>query len=96
MLGLPAAKALTRYRLPGGAAVLGFISLPLFIPDIVLGISLLILLNAVGIPLSLMSVVLGHVADLRAVRDHRADVALRRLRQEPGRSLARSGRERAG
>jgi len=60
-LGLLAAKALTRYRLPGGAAVLGFTSLPLFIPDIVLGISILILLNAVGMPLSLMSVVLGHV-----------------------------------
>lgn len=60
-LGLLAAKALTRYRLPGGAAVLGFTSLPLFIPDIVLGISLLILLNAVHMPLSLMSVVLGHV-----------------------------------
>ena len=60
-LGLLAAKALTRYRLPGGAAVLGFTSLPLFIPDIVLGISLLILLNALGMPLSLISVMLGHI-----------------------------------
>ncbi|HVZ70517.1 MAG TPA: ABC transporter permease [Rhizomicrobium sp.] len=60
-LGLLAAKALTRYRLPGGAAVLGFTSLPLFIPDIVLGISLLILLNTVKMPLSLVSVMLGHV-----------------------------------
>jgi spermidine/putrescine transport system permease protein len=60
-LGLLAAKALTRYRLPGGAAVLGFASLPLFIPDIVLGISLLILLNAVGMQLSLISVMLGHI-----------------------------------
>ena len=60
-LGLLAAKALTRYRLPGGAAVLGFTSLPLFIPDIVLGISLLILLNAVKMPLSLLSVMIGHV-----------------------------------
>lgn len=60
LLGLLAAKALTRYRVPGGAALLGFASLPLFIPDIVLGISLLILLNAVSIPLSLLSVILGH------------------------------------
>lgn len=60
-LGLLAAKALTRYRLPGGGAVLGFTSLPLFIPDIVLGISLLILLNTIGMPLSLYSVMLGHV-----------------------------------
>jgi spermidine/putrescine transport system permease protein len=61
MLALPAAKALTRYRLAGGGAILGFVNLPLFIPEIVLGISLLILLNAVGFPLSLMSVALGHI-----------------------------------
>jgi spermidine/putrescine transport system permease protein len=39
---------------------LAFTSLPLFIPDIVLGISLLILLNAVGVPLSLLTVIAGH------------------------------------
>lgn len=60
LLGLLAAKALTRYRVPGGAAVLAFTSLPLFIPDIVLGISLLILLNMATIPLSLLSVIAGH------------------------------------
>jgi len=60
VLGLLAAKALTRYRVPGATAVLGFISLPLFIPDIVLGISILILLNAVGVPLSLVTVIAGH------------------------------------
>ncbi len=60
-LGLLAAKALTRYRVPGGGALLGFTSLPLFIPDIVLGISLLILMNAIAVPLSLMTVILGHV-----------------------------------
>lgn len=61
MLGLLAAKAVTGYRLRGGNALLGFISLPLFIPDIVLGISLLLLLGAVGFPLSLAAVVLGHM-----------------------------------
>ncbi len=60
VLGLLAAKALTRYRVPGGPALLAFTSLPLFIPDIVLGISILILLNAVGIPLSLVTVIAGH------------------------------------
>jgi spermidine/putrescine transport system permease protein len=59
--GLLAARALTRYRLPGGALVLGFTSLPLFIPDIVLGISLLILANRIGLPLSLTGVALGHM-----------------------------------
>jgi spermidine/putrescine transport system permease protein len=61
LLGLLAARALTRRRVRGGNVVLGFVSLPLFIPDIVLGISLLILVNAVGIPLSLLSVTAGHV-----------------------------------
>jgi len=61
MLGIPAAKALTRYRVPGGATMLAFVNLPLFIPEIVLGISLLILLNMAAIPLSLMTVALGHI-----------------------------------
>ncbi|MBV9044807.1 MAG: ABC transporter permease [Alphaproteobacteria bacterium] len=60
VLALLAAKALTRYRVPGGAALLAFTSLPLFIPDIVLGISLLILLNALALPLSLLTVIAGH------------------------------------
>ena len=61
LLGLTAAKAVTQYRLRGTGAALGFISLPLFIPDIVLGISLLLLLGALGLPLSLAAVVLGHL-----------------------------------
>jgi spermidine/putrescine transport system permease protein len=61
LLGLLAAKAVTQYRLRGAGALLGFISLPLFIPDIVLGISLLLLLGATGFPLSLAAVVLGHM-----------------------------------
>lgn len=61
ILGLTAARAVTRYRMRGTAAVLGFISLPLFIPDIVLGLSLLLLLGAAGLPLSLAAVVLGHL-----------------------------------
>lgn len=60
-LGLMAAKALTRNHLRGGGVMLGFVNLPLFIPDIVLGISLLIVLNLAGLPLSLLSVIVGHV-----------------------------------
>ncbi len=62
LLGLLAAKAVTQYRLRGTGAMLGFISLPLFIPDIVLGISLLLLMGAIGFPLSLAAVVLGHAS----------------------------------
>ncbi|HKQ10866.1 MAG TPA: ABC transporter permease [Rhizomicrobium sp.] len=61
LLGLTAAKAVTHYRLRGTGPALAFISLPLFIPDIVLGISLLLLLSAVGLPLSLAAVVMGHL-----------------------------------
>jgi spermidine/putrescine transport system permease protein len=61
MLGLAAAKAVTGWRLRGTAAALGFIALPLFIPDIVLGISLLLLLGLTGLPLSLAAVMAGHL-----------------------------------
>jgi spermidine/putrescine transport system permease protein len=61
LLGLAAARAVTRYRLRGAHLALGFISVPLFIPDIVLGISLLLALGTLGLPLSLAGVVLGHL-----------------------------------
>ena len=59
-LGLLAAKALAR-PLPGRAALLGFANLPLLIPDIVLGIALLILVSSISLPLSLVSVAIGHI-----------------------------------
>jgi len=61
ILGLFGAKAVTRYRMPGQAAVTGLIMLPLFIPEIILGISLLILINGLDIQLSLFTVGIGHV-----------------------------------
>lgn len=61
ILGLTAARAVTRYRLRGAKIALGFISLPLFIPDIVLGLSLLLLMGAATFPLSLVAVVIGHL-----------------------------------
>jgi spermidine/putrescine transport system permease protein len=61
ILGLLAAKALTQGALPGRSLLLGFTSLPLFIPEIVLGIALLMLMAALSIPLSLVSVIAGHV-----------------------------------
>lgn len=61
ILGMFGAKAITRYRVPGQSAVMAMIMLPLFIPEIILGISLLILLNALGIDLGLPVVVIGHI-----------------------------------
>jgi spermidine/putrescine transport system permease protein len=61
ILGLLGAKAVTRYRMPGQGAVTAMIMLPLFIPEIILGISLLILINGLDIQLSLISVAIGHI-----------------------------------
>ena len=61
ILGLLGAKALTRYKLPGKGAVTAAIMLPLFIPEIMLGIGLLILLTVMDFELSLLSVGVGHL-----------------------------------
>ena len=61
LLGLLTARALTRRKLPGAGAIAGLTALPLFIPDIVLGLALLLTLGTLGLPLSLGAVVLGHL-----------------------------------
>lgn len=60
-LGVFAAKAITRYRLPGKGPVVGFIMLPLVVPGIIFGVALLVLLSQLGVPLSLITVTLGHL-----------------------------------
>ncbi len=61
LLGIFGAKAVTRYRMPGKAPAVFVIMLPLFIPGIILGVALLILLTRVGIPLSLYTITHGHI-----------------------------------
>ena len=83
-VGLVAVLALAgRERLPGAPLITALFTLPLVIPDIILGIALLILFNQTGIGLSLLSVGFGHVLSLHAVCPVRADVALRGPRSEP-------------
>jgi spermidine/putrescine transport system permease protein len=60
ILGVLGAKAVTRYRMPGKQPVIFLIMLPLVIPGIIIGVALLILLNQIGIPLSLVTVAAGH------------------------------------
>jgi spermidine/putrescine transport system permease protein len=61
-LGLLAAKAVTRYRLPGRGPVVGVIMIPLVIPFIILGVALLVILRKVfDVPLSLWTIGAGHV-----------------------------------
>ncbi len=58
---LLAAKALSKGHIPGRSLLLAVTNVPLFIPEIVLGISLLLLVTTVGLPLSLVSVTIGHL-----------------------------------
>jgi spermidine/putrescine transport system permease protein len=60
-LGLLAAKALTRRRFHGRAAVSSLLLSPLVVPYVVLGISLLLLFHTLGVPRSILTVVIGHV-----------------------------------
>lgn len=61
-LAIPASLAITRYRLPGAAPIVGFMMLPLVIPSIVIAVALLvIILRFLGIQLSLWTVAAGHV-----------------------------------
>ncbi|MDB6453106.1 ABC transporter permease [Falsirhodobacter sp. 20TX0035] len=61
VLGVLAARASTRYRFPGKAPVMGLIMLPLVLPEIIVAVSLLVVLLGIGIPLSIFTVILGHV-----------------------------------
>jgi spermidine/putrescine transport system permease protein len=61
LLGILASIALTRRRFRGKAAVSALLLSPLVIPYIVFGISLLLLFHQLGVPRSLLTVVIGHV-----------------------------------
>lgn len=61
LLGACAARASARYRFPGKRPVMGFIMLPLVLPEIIVAVSLLVLLMQLGMSLSLWTVILGHV-----------------------------------
>ncbi|MDH3262498.1 MAG: ABC transporter permease [Paracoccaceae bacterium] len=60
-LGTFAARAATRYDFPGKGPVMGFIMLPLVLPEIIVAVSLLVVLLGIGIQLSAWTVILGHV-----------------------------------
>lgn len=56
-----AARALTRYRMPGQKLVTGFIMLPMVMPGIILAVGLLVLALAMSMPLSLWTIGVAHV-----------------------------------
>lgn len=60
-LGTFAARASTRYDFPGKGAAIGLIMVPLVLPEVIVGVALLVVLLALGIPLTFWTVILGHV-----------------------------------
>jgi spermidine/putrescine transport system permease protein len=60
-LGVLAALALTRRRFRAKGAVSALLLSPLVIPYVVFGISLLLLFHTLGVPRSLLTVVIGHI-----------------------------------
>ena len=61
LLGICAARAGARYRFRGKRAVIGFVMLPLVLPEIIVAVSLLVVLLGAGLPLGPWTVILGHV-----------------------------------
>jgi len=67
VVGTAAAFALDRARFPGKTAFRRLILLPLTLPGIITGISMLNFFNAIGMTLSLETVILGHATGLIAI-----------------------------
>jgi spermidine/putrescine transport system permease protein len=61
ILGAMGALALTRFEFKGKNAFLSLAAVPMIIPYVVLGVAMMILFRAAGIPLTLWTVGIGHV-----------------------------------
>lgn len=59
-LGIFAARASTRFVFPGKGGMMGFIMLPMVLPEIIVAMSLLVVLLGVGVQLSILTVIVGH------------------------------------
>jgi spermidine/putrescine transport system permease protein len=60
-LGVLAARAAARYEFFGKKPIMSFLMLPLVLPEIIVGVSLLIVLVQLGLDLNVWTVILGHV-----------------------------------
>lgn len=67
MFGIPAALALDRASFPGKALFRRLVLLPLILPGIITGLSLLMLFREADVKLSLLTIVLGHGTALISV-----------------------------
>src|ERR1700727_3080105 len=78
-LGLPAALALDRANFPGKAVFRRLVLLPLILPGIITGLSLLMLFVAAGMHLSLLTITLGHGTALISVATTEIFAGLQKL-----------------
>jgi len=59
--GVFAARASSRYDFPAKRGIMGFIMIPMVLPEIIIAVALLVVLLQLGIALSAWTVILGHV-----------------------------------
>lgn len=67
LIGVPSAFALDRFEFPGKALFRRFALLPITLPGLITGIAMLNMFRAMGMDLSLFTVILGHGTALTAV-----------------------------
>ncbi len=67
LIGVPAALALDRYSFPGKAAFRRAVLLPIALPGIITGISMLNMAKMMGVNLSLETVIAGHATALVSI-----------------------------
>lgn len=77
--GIPAALALDRAQFPGKALFRRLVLLPLILPGIITGLSLLMLFNLVALKLSLLTITLGHGTALISVATTELFAGLQKL-----------------
>jgi len=77
--GIPAALALDRAQFPGKALFRRLVLLPLILPGIITGLSLLMLFRVAEVKLSLLTIVLGHGTALISVATTEVFAGLQKL-----------------
>jgi spermidine/putrescine transport system permease protein len=80
--GLPAALALDRASFPGKALFRRLVLLPLILPGIITGLSLLILFVTAGMKLGLLTIILGHGTALISVATTEIFAGLQKMDRE--------------
>jgi spermidine/putrescine transport system permease protein len=78
-LGIPAALALDRAQFPGKAQFRRLVLLPLILPGIITGLSLLMLFREADMRLSLVTVILGHGTALISIATTEVFAGLQKL-----------------